>query len=172
MNITNITDRAPKLLEVTTTALILTLGVALGGCSSGGGSGGSSPTGVTTQTRTITTQWGDMDASSEVENPNWTAAERGADEGIQKIASQGRRVSLEQVRVVVSDECNGGGTACNGRYYPDEKLILARAGFEQVLNHELQHHACHELGLDKKYGSECCRLQDHPGGYDLSCNAI
>ncbi|MDX1630786.1 MAG: hypothetical protein R3234_02905 [Thermoanaerobaculia bacterium] len=169
----NITTRTPKALEVTATAVILTLGLALGGCSSGGGSSNSSsPTSVTTQTRTITTQWGDMSASSEVENPNWNQAERGADQGIQKIASQGHRVSLEQVRVLVSDDCNGGGTACNGRYYPEDKLIVARAGYEQVLGHELQHHACHELGLDEKYGSECCRLQDHPGGYDLSCNPI
>jgi hypothetical protein len=38
-------------------------------------------------------------------------------------------------------------------------------GIENVLDHELQHRFCHQLG----HSGSCCTLQDHPGGFDLSC---
>lgn len=159
-------------------AKLAALAIALLGSAACGGSGGGgdaappSPTTLTSQSRTISTQWGDLRVTSEVSNPDWSALEAGADEAIRRIAEQDKHVSFDGVQVLVSTECSGGGQACYGAYYPDQKLIVALAGYERVVNHELQHHACHGLGLGNAKGGECCRLQDHPGGYDLSCNAI
>lgn len=165
-----------SIARIARTALVATafLGTVACGGSGGGGSSDpvSSPTGVTSQTGTITTQWGDIHVTSEVGDINLAKLQASADEAIGRIASQNKHASMSGVRVLVSNECDGGGQSCYGRYYPDQKLIVALAGYEQVLEHELQHHACHDLGLGNVRGGDCCRLQDHPGGFDLSCNAV
>ena len=168
-----------QIFRIARTALVATAIVGTVACGGGGGGGGaatgdpiSSPTGVSQQSQTISTQWGDVVVRSEVGEINVAKLEAGIDEAIGRIASQDKYTSLQGVQVVVSNECSGGGQSCYGRYYPEQRLIVALAGYEQVVEHELQHHACHDLGLGNVRGGECCRLQDHPGGYDLSCNQI
>ena len=161
-----------RLAEIALIGIALAASVACGGSGGGGSDTAPSPTGLSNVTGTVTTQWGDIQVTSEVGPPNWSKLEASADAAISRIASQHKYASFQGVRVVVANECSGGGQQCYGRYYPGEKVIVALQGYENVLEHELQHHACHDLGLGNVRGGECCRLQDHPGGYDLSCNPV
>ena len=170
------TARRPNahLTRITLAALSLVVTIGCGGSGGGGSSDAAppSPTGLSNVSGTVSTQWGDIQVTSEVGEPNWAKLEQSADQAISRIASQDKYTNLSGVRVVVSNECSGGGQQCYGRYYPGDKIIVALAGYENVIEHELQHHACHELGLGNVRGGECCRLQDHPGGYDLSCSSV
>lgn len=163
--------RIARLTEIALIGIALLGTVACGG-SGGGGDRAPSPTGLSAVNGTVSTQWGTMQVTSEVGEPDWGKLQVSADQAISRIASQNRYTTFGDVRVVVSNECSGGGQQCYGRYYPESKTIVALTGYENVIEHELQHHACHDLGLDNVLGGECCRLQDHHPGYDLNCNAI
>jgi len=150
------------LTTLSTTALLL---LAAAGCSDGG-AGPTAPTGAGIVIQTsygpvqVDTGGHDFDPAEAVE-----AIERGYAQAREQIGAAADRHTLNGMRVVVRSQLS---QPAYGVYHPASDQVEVLTGVERVLRHELQHRFCYRMNLPE----ECCFLQDHPGGYDLSCRKI
>ena len=148
-------------------AILTSIGLLATGCSGGGG--GSNPVAPAGPTAALQTSWGSVTVSTNGNPFNFDKADasvqRGYDKARSQIGAQADSLRLDGLQISVQDGTFDGAV---GEYHPNHDVIEMAAGVENVIAHELQHRFCHQLGNS----GPCCTYQDHPGGYDLSCNPI
>ena len=76
-------------------------------------------------------------------------------------------VTLEGMTMHGEPDLSCSGIAAYGCYYFDRDQVLFRCGYENVIEHELQHRLCNQLHRPCD-----CHQVDHPGGVDLNCQPI
>ena len=164
------TTRFPSLSPRHAVPLALALFFLLAGAAcSGGSSSPTEPNGVSApiSASAIMTAHGmvRVETNGHLFDPAAAEAaiERGYDKARAQIGSYADNFSVDGLLLIVHAGPFDGAV---GRYRSSDDVIEMAEGVENVLSHELQHRFCHQLGRD----SECCRLQDHPGGYDLLCD--
>lgn len=131
---------------------------ALGGCS------GGSPTAPETVQR-VETAYGTVTVSGDLDSQD---VRRYVERGYERVRAQGFELGAHGAYVVVTTgpvEDRG----YRGQYHAEDDVIEVVEGYPSVIDHETQHRAaCYQLSIP----GECCRLQDHPGGFDLHCRTV
>jgi hypothetical protein len=149
-------------------ALPLVLVLAIAGCSGGSG-GASSPTAPSAgPVSVLSTQWGDLQVQANGYAVDLDRARAsiavGYEKGRRQMGPDIDRIWLSGYRITVMPSDWG----LNGQHVRESRELRIRAGFENVLEHEVQHVFAWELG---RY-SDCRTYQDHAGGYDLHCGRL
>ncbi len=76
-------------------------------------------------------------------------------------------ITLEGMTMRGEPDLKCRGTAAYGCYFFNRDQVLFRCGYENVIEHELQHRFCDQL----KRPCDCYQT-DHPGGVDLNCQPV
>jgi len=134
----------------------------------------SSPTAPPTQAPSIkvATQWGPIDLSTgECGQVDTDLLVDSVIKGYQRARAAAGSVvdsiTLEGMTMHGQADLKCSGTAAYGCYFFNRDQVLFRCGYENVIEHELQHRFCDQL----KRPCDCYQT-DHPGGVDLNCQPI
>lgn len=139
---------------------------------SGSGSSPTSPSVAGLLPTEITTRWGSLTlVAGDCGGVDSERIAASVADGYRRAASVAGAVvdtvSLEGMMMRGISDLDCGGAAAYGCYFFDRDEVLFRCGYENVVEHELQHRLCDRLDR-----SCDCHMVDHSGGTNLNCQPI